>query len=69
MVLHYAEAGRSRGAVRQALSAALQQELTELYRVMAVLEAQLAHPLPMPGAQVIELNLLFKQSAMLCLIP
>jgi hypothetical protein len=36
--------------VRQALSAALQRELTEFYGFLASLEQQLVHPLPGPGA-------------------
>lgn len=41
---------RPRGAVRQALCAALQRELTEFYGFLAGLEQQLQHPLPGPGA-------------------
>lgn len=37
------------GSVRQALCAALQEEITDFYRLMAVLEAQLAAPMPLPG--------------------
>lgn len=40
---------RPRGAVRQALCAALQRELTEFYGFLAGLEQQLQHPLPAPG--------------------
>jgi hypothetical protein len=43
--------GRPRGAVRQALCAALQRELTEFYGFLAGLEQQLQHPLPPPGAR------------------
>jgi hypothetical protein len=42
---------RPRGAVRQALSAALQRELTEFYGFLAGLEQQLQHALPAPGAR------------------
>lgn len=44
-----AEAGRSGGSVRQALSGALQSEVAEYYRLLAVLEAMLANPIPSPG--------------------
>uniref|UniRef100_A0A383WQ52 Uncharacterized protein n=1 Tax=Tetradesmus obliquus TaxID=3088 RepID=A0A383WQ52_TETOB len=37
------------GSVRQALCAALADEVTDFYRLMAVLETQLAVPQPMPG--------------------
>lgn len=37
------------GCVRQALCAALHQELNEFYRLMAILEAQAGMPLPQPG--------------------
>lgn len=45
------QAGRGphAGSVRQALCAALAEEVTDFYRLMAVLEAQLAVPQPMPG--------------------
>jgi hypothetical protein len=36
--------------VRQALCAALADEVTDFYRLMAVLETQLTVPQPMPGA-------------------
>jgi hypothetical protein len=49
-----ADASNPRGAVRQALSAALQRELTEFYGFLAGLEQQLAHPLPAPGAFAFE---------------
>jgi hypothetical protein len=44
--------GRQQGAgsVRQALCAALADEVTDFYRLMAVLETQLTVPQPMPGA-------------------
>eukprot|EP00879_Flechtneria_rotunda_P027814 GHRR01029816.1.p1 GENE.GHRR01029816.1~~GHRR01029816.1.p1 ORF type:complete len:624 (+),score=227.32 GHRR01029816.1:846-2717(+) len=38
------------GSVRQALCAALSEEVTDFYRLMAVLEGQLAIPQPVPGA-------------------
>ncbi|KAJ9510229.1 hypothetical protein QJQ45_015708 [Haematococcus lacustris] len=38
------------GAVRQALGAALQGELVDFYRLVAVMEAHAAQPLPTPGA-------------------
>jgi hypothetical protein len=43
--------GRQQGAgsVRQALCAALADEVTDFYRLMAVLETQLTVPQPMPG--------------------
>jgi hypothetical protein len=48
-VARQVEESKDKGAVRQALGASLQQELTDLYRLMAVLEAQQAYSLPMPG--------------------
>eukprot|EP00878_Enallax_costatus_P017689 GHUV01018585.1.p1 GENE.GHUV01018585.1~~GHUV01018585.1.p1 ORF type:complete len:688 (+),score=234.63 GHUV01018585.1:858-2921(+) len=51
-VLAAIQSGRSphTGSVRQALCAALGEEVTDFYRLMAVLEAQLATPQPTPGA-------------------
>lgn len=53
-VLAAIQAGRSphTGSVRQALCAALGEEVTDFYRLMAVLEAQLATPQPTPGGLV-----------------
>ena len=40
------------GAVRQAFCAALQAELADFYRLVAVLEVQANQPLPKPGAPI-----------------
>jgi hypothetical protein len=48
-VARHVRDSNGQGAVRQALAAALQQELNDLYRLMAVLEAQQVYSLPLPG--------------------
>lgn len=57
--------GRQQGAgsVRQALCAALSEEVTDFYRLMAVLEAQLAVPQPLPGGRAQEPHIAASQEA------
>lgn len=41
------------GSVRQALCGALYEEVTDFYRLIAVLEGQLSAPMPTPGEAVL----------------
>lgn len=50
---HASDSLSAPGAVRQALGAALREELSEFYRLLALLHAQAAAPLPLPGGWVV----------------
>lgn len=51
VVRSHISSGRNGGSVRQAFSAALQQEVADLYQLLALLERQLAHKPPAPGRE------------------